>query len=233
MPRTGRVVLPNHAHHIVQRGHNRQVVFAQNHDYEYYLNTLSRWKSELDIKVYAWCLMTNHVHLVLEPPEDVSRLGQLMKRLAGRQTRYFNRLEGRRGTLWESRYKSSPIQTECYLLACLRYVELNPVKACMVATPGEYRWSSYQTRSRGASSGLLDEHPCYTALARDPDKRFRHYADFLRQTIPDSELYLIRKSVQRGQLTGNRRFVDEVEHMIGKRIEHRSPGNQHRANRIK
>ena len=136
MPRTGRVLLPNHAHHIVQRGHNRQIVFSESHDFLYYLDTLCEWKDAYHVMVFAYCLMTNHVHLVLEPPEDVAVLGCLIKRLAGRQTRYVNRLEGRRGTLWEGRYKSSPIQTESYLLACCRYVELNPVRARMVAYPG-------------------------------------------------------------------------------------------------
>lgn len=100
MPRTDRVVLPNYAHHIVQRGHNRQVVFAVEDHYLYYLDTLKAWKETYGIKVYGYCLM---------------------KCLAGRQTRYVNRLEGRRGTLWEGRYKSSPIQTDEYLLACCRY----------------------------------------------------------------------------------------------------------------
>ena len=233
MPRTGRVLVPNHAHHIVQRGHNHQVVFAEHHDYQYYLDTLTQWKMKLGIKVYAWCLMTNHVHMILEPPEEVEKLGQLMKRLAGRQTRYVNRQEGRHGTLWEGRYKSSPIQTESYLLACLRYVELNPVRARIVAEPGNYLWSSYQPRISGNSSGRLDEHPCYTVLARSPEVRAKLYEDFLRCAVPKSELNMIRSSLQRGQLTGNNKFVNEVEQIIGRRIEHRSPGNQPRAPRLK
>lgn len=143
MPRTGRVVLPNNPHHIVQRGHNRQVVFAEARDYQYYLDNFRIFKCEYDVKVDAYCLMTNHVHLVLEPPANVSVLGDLMKRLAGRQTRYVNRIEGRSGTLWGGRFKSSPIQTEHYFLGCCRYVELNPVRAGMVKYPNQYRWSSY------------------------------------------------------------------------------------------
>ena len=103
MPRVGRVVLPNYPHH----GHNRQVVFAASCDYEYYLETLSEYRNVYGVRVYAWCLMTNHIHLIVEPPNEVARLGQLMKQLSGRQMRYMNRLEGRSGTLWESRYKSS------------------------------------------------------------------------------------------------------------------------------
>jgi len=132
MPRRARIILSNTAHHIVQRGHNRQAVFIEDADYQYYLRTLREWKEELAIKVYGYCLMTNHVHLIIDPCEDRDNLGKLMKRLAGRQTRYVNYLERRSGSLWEGRYKSSPIETDTYLLACCRYVELNPVKAGMV-----------------------------------------------------------------------------------------------------
>jgi len=228
MPRTGRIVLPNTAHHIVQRGHNRQVVFAEPRDYEYYLGTLVTWKTSYNIKVYAYCLMTNHVHLVLRTPDDTAVLGQLMKRLAGRQTRYINRQAGRRGTLWESRYKSSPIQTDAYLLACCRYVELNPVRACMVAVPEEYRWSSYLVKIGGAICPWLDQDSCYTALGDNPGDRSECYRSFVSDAIPEGEWDLIRKSVQRNQLTGNHHFITEVERLTGRRIEHRGPGNQPR-----
>ena len=226
MPRTGRVVLPNYAHHIVQRGHNRQVVFAAADDFRYYLNTLKTWKVAYGVKVYGYCLMTNHVHLVLEPPEETAMLGRLMKRLAGRQTRYVNRLEGRSGTLWESRYKSSPIQTDEYLLACCRYVDLNPVRACMVASPQDYPWSSYRSKAGLEPLSWLDEDPCYLSLGERSGDRHRHYSALVRNAIPEGEWALIREAVQRGQLTGNNHFIDQVEQIIGRRIERRKPGNQ-------
>ena len=135
MPRFGRIVLPSFPHHVVQRGHKRQVVFAEEADYCYYLATPGEFKDLYDVRVHGFCLMTNHVHLILQPGEAVAGLGQLMKRLLGRQTRFVNRQEGRTGTLWESRYKSSPIQTDAYLLACCRYVELNPARARMSQSP--------------------------------------------------------------------------------------------------
>jgi REP-associated tyrosine transposase len=224
MPRLGRVVLPNYPHHIVQRGHNRQVVFAAEQDFKYYLETLLEWRSIYEVRIYAWCLMTNHIHLIVEPPEDVARLGQLMKRLAGRQTRYVNRLEGRSGTLWESRYKSSPIQTDQYLLACIRYVELNPVRAHMVKFTAEYPWSSYQARMNGKGLVIPDLDPCYLALGEtDEERRFR-YEEFVQSAIPDGEWELIQEAIARGQLTGNSRYIEEVEKIIGRRIEHRWPG---------
>jgi len=142
----GRLVLANYPHHVAQRGHNRQAVFAADEDYQRYLADLHELKDAFGDKVYAYCLMTNHVHLLLAPGEAIAGLGQLMKALAARATRYRNRLEGRSGTLWENRYKSSVVQTYAYLLACSRYIELNPVRARMAAEPSDYRWSSYNSR---------------------------------------------------------------------------------------
>jgi putative transposase len=162
MPRMGRVVLPNYPHHIVQRGHSRQVVFAATEDFQRYLSDLRELKALFGVKVYAYCLMTNHVHLLLAPGEAVAGLGQLMKALAARATRYRNKLEGRSGTLWESRYKSSVVQSDTYLLACSRYIELNPVRARMVARPEDYVWSSYLPRiSNSAEHDWLDSDPCF------------------------------------------------------------------------
>ncbi len=149
MPRMARLVLPNSPHHVVQRGHNKQVVFADVADFKNYLSNLRELKQALAVKVYAFCLMTNHVHLLLDPGDDPTALARLMKVLAARTTRYRNRLEGRTGTLWESRYRSSIVQNDTYLLACTRYIELNPIRARMVAHPSDYPWSSFNTLNFG------------------------------------------------------------------------------------
>lgn len=224
MPRLGRVVLPGYPHHIVQRGHNRQVIFAQDEDCAGYLENLRELKITFGIGVYAYCLMTNHVHLLLQPGEAVADLGRFMKALSARTTRYFNRLEGRSGTLWESRYKSSPVQSEQYLLACCRYIELNPVRARMAAHPGEYHWSSYAARMGGPGHEWLDLDPMYLALGDDEEDRRNRYLKFLEEAIPSGEWELIREAVKRGQLTGSKRFAEAVEQIIGRRIERRGPG---------
>ncbi|MFC5698278.1 transposase [Pseudomonas sp. GCM10022186] len=225
MSRVGRVLLPNYPHHIVQRGHNRQVVFAEAADFERYLADLRELKDAFGVKVYAYCLMTNHVHLLLAPDDSLGGLSQLMKTLAARATRYRNRLEGRSGTLWESRFKSSIVQSDAYLLACSRYIELNPVRACMVAEAGDYPWSSYALRiGVAAEQNWLDDDPCFQALGTSDDERRRRYAEFVRQAVPTEELSLIREAIQRGQLTGSSRFVDEVERIAGVRIERRKQG---------
>ncbi len=225
MPRMARIVLPHYPHHIVQRGHNRQVVFAQPRDYERYIGALREFKKEYGVALYAFCLMTNHVHLLLAP-RDSTGLARLMKRLAGRQTRHHNRLEGRTGTLWEGRYKSSLVEHDEYLLACSRYIELNPVRARIVARPQDYAWSScrYRLGTDWDSADWLDRDPCYLALGAAEDERRRRNREFLYAAIPSGEWELIREAVQRGQLTGRERFTQEIADIIGRRVERRGRG---------
>jgi len=227
MPRLGRVVLPGYPHHIVQRGHNRQAVFAEDADYERYLSDLWELKESCGVRVYAYCLMTNHVHLLVAPETDAG-LGWLMKGLAGRTTRYRNRLENRSGTLWESRYKSSIVQTDTYLLACCRYIELNPVRARVTKAPQDYPWSSCRRHLGLERASPLDLDPAWRALAETDRTRRRRYGAYLQDAVPPNEWALIRDAAQRGQLTGNRKFVDEVARISGRRIELRAQGRPRR-----
>ena len=224
MPRQARIILRNTPHHIVQRGHNRQAVFIEDADYRYYIATLREWKEELNIKVYGYCLMTNHVHLIIDPCDDEDNLGKFMKRLAGRQTRYVNALERRTGSLWEGRYKSSPIETDTYLLACSRYVELNPVNAGMVKQASDYEWSSYRQKAGVEKEMWVDNDPIYIGLSKDKNERMQRYKKYINQPVPEEEKQLIGGALQRGQLTGTHRFVEEVERRLGIRVEQRKQG---------
>ena len=217
MPRTGRLVLPGYSHHIVQRGHNKQVVFAEEADYQYYLNTIREFKAACEITVHAYCLMTNHVHLLLEP-ETASGLGEFMKRLAGRQTRYFNKQEVRRGTLWEGRYKSSVVDVENYFYACVRYIELNPVRAGMVRSPGEYPWSSYSAHYCGATDDVYIDNIKLSKI------KGNDYEAYICASADHDETNFLRESVNRNQLTGINRFIDEIEQVTGRRYERRKQG---------
>jgi len=214
MPRIGRLVMPEYPHHIVQRGHDRNEVFVEAADYRYYLDTLKEFKEVFGVRLYAYCLMTNHVHLLLAP-SDHSGIGQLMKRLAGRQTRYRNKLEKRCGTLWDGRYKSSLVDVDNYLMACVRYIELNPVRARMVDEPGKFQWSSYRERIGKTSVRLLDELPV--------EKGVNHGA-FVEGAIPDGEWELIRKAVKSNHITGSEKFCERIEIALGRRLRQRTPG---------
>jgi putative transposase len=178
-----------------------------------------------EVKDYAFCLMTTHVNLLLEPPGAAGALAQLMQRLAVRQTRwYVHRLEGRSGTLWESRYKSSPVETNTYLVACARSIELNPVRAGMVARPGDYPWSSYPSKTGGPPIPWLDLDPCDQGLGREAQERARRYQAFVDAAIPPDEWARMRQVLQRGQLTGTDRFVEDIAATIGTRITRRGQG---------
>jgi REP-associated tyrosine transposase len=136
---------------------------------------------------------------------------RFMKTVAARQTRYRNRLDGRTGTLWESRFKSSLEDRDAYLLACQRYIELNPVRAKIVESPDDYQWSSYRNRVGSIRDDVVDIDPAYTALAETGERRSACYRRFVEGSITPGENKLIREVLQRGQLTGTQRFVDEVE----------------------
>jgi len=225
MPRTARIVLANTPHHVFQRGHDKQPVFFEDDDYEVYLRILRKWTGAFGVKVYGYCLMTNHVHFVLDPGPDVQSLAKAMKRVAGKFTRRINRLHDRTGTLWESRFKSSPIQTTEYLLACCRYIDLNPVSAGMVAYPGDYRWSSFRQKAADSAGAWINLDECYVALGKTARQRMKTYAKFVTEGIPArGELDVIRRALRSGQLTGNDQFIDEVEKATGDRIERRRRG---------
>lgn len=224
MPRTARLIVPNYPHHIIQRGHNRQSVFAGEDDYRYYLENLAEWKERLGCKVYAFCLMTNHVHLVVDPCDHARNLALLMKRLAGRQTRFVNRLESRSGTLWEGRFRSSPIDSSAYLLACCRYVEMNPVVAGTCDHPEDYPWSSCSSKVIDRRFAWLDDDPLYLDLGATNQERRRRYLEFLHQNISAEEKEILIGAVRRGQLTGGSAFVDEIESRFNRRIELRDRG---------
>lgn len=224
MPRTQRIALANYPHHIVQRGHNRKAVFHSVADRRTYLATVAEFRARLDLRVYAYCLMSNHVHLVIDPGVDVRSLSVLMKRLAGRHTRRLNRLHGRTGSAWEGRFKCSPIETDSYLLACARYVDLNPVRAGLVARPEDYPWSSYRARAGLANWLWLDPEPSYLALAQTEAQRSERYREFVERGIGSHELAVIRGAVQRNQLTGSESFTQEVESRTGKQVSSRAQG---------
>lgn len=163
----------------MQRGHNRQVVFANDDDFAYYCENLLHFKKEFGCKIYSYCLMTNHVHLLVDPGGNPESLSLLMKRVAGRQTRYINKLEKRSGSLWEGRYKSSIVSSKEYLLACSRYIELNPVRAGMVENPSQYQWSSYGKKAQGVSDPTVDFDRVYRVLGRNTKERQLAYQEYV------------------------------------------------------
>src|SRR5271165_2380902 len=179
MPRRPRVHLDGVPLHIVQRGHNREPCFFGEDDYLSYLHWLGKALDEAQCKLHAYVLMTNHVHLLLTP-RKAAAVPKLIISLGRRYVQYINRTYRRTGTLWDSRCKSSLIQAETYLLACQRYIELNPVRAAMVEDPAHYRWSSYRANGLGQADIRLSPHPIYLALCASDKARLAAYRGLFR-----------------------------------------------------
>jgi len=224
MPRKSRIAFANCPHHVVQRGHSRSDVFFSDFDRRDYLATLVECRETMSLKVYAYCLMSNHVHLVVDPGEDPRNLSLLMKRLAGRHSRRLNLRNSWSGSIWESRFKCSPIESERYLLTCGRYVDLNPVRAGIVSTPSAYDWSSYRTRAGIAPRDWLDPDPSIEALASTEARQHQRYRELVMQPIDEENLAFIRGALGRNQLTGTDEFVAKVARNEGLLVPSRSRG---------
>jgi putative transposase len=201
MPRHARLVLPGLPHHVVQRGHDRRTVFRRTEDFRRYLHWLAELSVAFEIRVYAWCLMPNHVHLVFDPGATPATLSQLMKRLAGRYTRRLNHLHRRTGTAWEGRFHCSPIDCDRYLLTCVRYVELNPVRAGLAPNAGDYPHSSFRERIGIVPTRLLTLDPAYLDLGTTDQRRRDAYLAACRGPFDDADLERLRDGVRSNRLT--------------------------------
>ena len=217
MPRKPRASVAGVPEHIIQRGNNRQVIFACEEDMKCYVTWLKEYAKKYDVKVHAWVLMTNHVHLLCTP-STATAISQMMQSLGRMYVMYFNKAYKRTGTLWEGRYKSCLVQEETYLLQLYRYIELNPVRAGMVKDPAEYSWSSYQCNALGKKSELLTPHNLYLAIGQDEQDRQRSYRELFQSHVEGKLLQEIRKATNKGLALGNERFIADVQAITGKRL---------------
>ena len=227
MPRRPRVHLDGVPLHIVQRGHNREPCFFAEEDYASYLHWLGEALGEAECKLHAYVLMTNHVHLLLTP-KKADAVQKLVISLGRRYVQYINRSYRRTGTLWDSRYKSSSIQAETYLLAYQRYIELNPVRAAMVDDPAHYRWTSYRANGLGQADAHLTPHPLYLALGNTDKARQAAYRDLFRAQLDRAAIDDIRLALNQSQPLGNERFYAKIEKVTGIRREARPIGRPRR-----
>ena len=223
MPRLQRITPKDIPVHIIQRGNNRQVCFGSNENHAAYADWLKEYSEKYRVDVHAWVMMTNHVHLLCTPRLD-GAISSLMQALGRRYVRYFNCEYNRSGTLWEGRYKSCLIQSKAYLLEVYRYIELNPVRAEMVADPGDYRWSSYQINGLGKTSGLCTPHPEYLKLGKTEKERAENYRALFTPGFDEHLLDQIRSATNKGLVIGNKRFQEEIETLTGRRVREKKRG---------
>ena len=213
MPRRARMYIPGLPYHVVQRGNNREPCFIEPENYQFYLELWRTVSSRYGVAVHAYCLMTNHIHF-LATPDSKTSLSNTMKVIGSRYAQYINLKYKRTGTLWEGRHRSSLVQTDKYLLSCMRYIELNPVRAGMVVLPEEYKWSSYRANAWG-DENWLRPHVEYFGLKLNRIDPCRAYRDLFKNQLAGEDLYLIRKAAHYCQPVGSDRFRRKNEEMYG------------------
>ena len=216
MPRRARLAVGGIPWHIIQRGNNRSACFYCAEDYQKYLDTLFEQAERYACAVHAYVLMTNHTHLLLTP-QSADGPGLLMKHLGQRYVQYINRTYRRSGTLWEGRYKSTLVGTRSYILACYRYIEMNPVRAGMVMHPGEYPWSSYAVNAQGWNDTRIKPHDDYLALSELQSTRQEVYRDMFGTEMDQNLINEIRCSTQGNYALGNDAFRTEIESQLNRR----------------
>lgn len=223
MPRQPRLVVPEYPHHVILRGNNKSAIFYNDTNRRFFIECLKETKEKTKSTIYAYCLMINHVHLLIVPSTEKS-LGNMIQSLGRRYVQYINKLHKRTGTLWEGRFKSSLVSKDEYLLTCSRYVELNPVRAKMVKHPKDFPWSSYNFKAEGKQDELLDNDPVYMGLGKTPKERQTNYKEWIERSVPDEELSLIRNTTHKGGIFGNKEFSEEIAKLVGKDVVLRSRG---------
>ena len=217
MARLPRLTVPGYPHHIIQRGNNRQAIFASNADYEMLLALLDEHARKAGVAIHAYVLMSNHFHL-LATPETAQAIPQMMQAVGRRYVRHFNQRQSRSGTLWEGRYRSTLIQTERYLLACMVYIELNPVRAGLVREPGEYPWSSYAHHAGHRNDKLVSPHPLYWELGNTPFSREAAYAELVHAGVTEQQQGALTDSALRGWALGEADYVADLQKRTERRV---------------
>jgi putative transposase len=217
MARLPRFVIPGHPQHVIIRGNNRDPIFYTNSDYHYYLEKLQQACEKHDCDLHAYVLMSNHVHLLVTPngKQGISKAMQMIGRY---YVQYFNYRYQRTGTLWEGRYKATLIDSENYLLACYRYIELNPVRAGMVEHPSEYPWSSYPSNAAGKENMNLSPHLQYLKLAESAGLRQAAYRALFNDQLGDKTLDEIRTATNKAWVLGSNRFRGMIEDQLNRRM---------------
>ena len=223
MARLPRLTLPGFPHHVIQRGNNRQAIFVSASDRQFLLDLLEDNAKKFDVAIHAYVLMGNHFHL-LATPSTADGLPQMMQAVGRRYVRLFNDAQGRTGTLWEGRYKSTLIETERYLLACMAYIDLNPVRAGLAVHAADYLWSSHGHYAGLRTDSLVTPHPLYWELGNTPFAREAAYADLVRAGVTGQQQADLTQSALRGWALGEAGFVAELQKRTLRRVEKGRPG---------
>jgi putative transposase len=217
MARLARLVVPNYPHHLIQRGNDRQLVFRDEEDYGVFLKCVRDAARRFKVAVHAYVLMPNHFHL-LATPADETGLSRMMQWVGRYYVPYFNRKYQRTGTLWQGRYRTTLVDPDRYLLACSRYIELNPVRAELVAAADHYPWSSCMHHIGVKADSLVTDHALYWALGNTPFQREAAYREALNHPLKAEEIEQIRSATNKGWLLGGEEFKQSIAKQTTRRL---------------
>jgi len=226
MARLARLTVTDYPHHVILRGNNRQDIFVDVKDRERMLALLAEHSREQGVDVHAYVLMGNHLHLLLTPRRDGALPG-LMQAVGRAYVRWFNLRHRRTGTLWEGRYRSTVIDTERYLLTCMAYIDLNPVRAGIAAEAGGYAWSSHGHYTGQRIDPLVTPHPIVWTLGNTPFSREAAYADLVRAGIAPAQQQALTDATLSGWAMGDGRFLATLQQQTGRRVQKSRAGRPH------
>jgi putative transposase len=223
MPRKPRMYLEGIPCHVIQRGNNRDASFFSNQDFYFYLDCLGNACKRYNVSLHAYVLMTNHVHLLMTPryAAGISRVMQSLGRL---YVQYINKEYRRSGTLWEGRHKACIVDAESYLLTCMRYIELNPVRAGMVEHLAEYPWSSYRINAQAENDSLINMHECYVRLGGTTEIRCQQYRRLFANQLEGEDIHTIRNALEYSIPLGDGRFIRQIEAALGQKVGYAKRG---------
>ena len=228
MARLPRLTVPGYPHHLIQRGNNRQAIFDTEDDYGVLLGMIIENARKWEDEIHSYVLMTNHFHLLATPAAATS-LPSLMQAVGRGYVRYFNQKQGRSGTLWEGRYRSTLIQADRYLLACMAYIDLNPVRAGIAASAADYPWSSHRHYIGSREDRLVTPHSLFWTLGNTPFAREAAYAELVAAGISRSQQQALTNSTLQGWALGDAHYVDDLQKRTERRVSKVKPGRPVRA----
>lgn len=228
MARLPRFVLPGYPQHLIQRGLDHRPYLRDEADYWYFWESLVKASEKFGCAIHAYVLMPNHFHLLLTPQAEDS-VGKLMQSIGRYYVKYFNERYLVTGPLWEGRYRATLLDPQAFLLPCARYVEINPVRAGLVAGPGDYDWSSYGCHALGVEDRLVSPHPGYQRLGRSNKARQAAYRDLCATPLEPATVQRIRDATNKSWLLGDAAFARDIEGLVNRRAQPRQRGGDRRS----
>lgn len=223
MARLPRLSFPGLPHHVIQRGHNGQAIFLQSSDYQYMLELILEYAREFDVAVHGYVLMPNHFHMLVTP-SAADGLPQMLQSIGRRYVRYFNDAQARTGTLWDGRYRCTVLQPEKYVLSCMVYMDVNPVRAGMVTAAADYEWSSYGHYTGRRQDRVITPHAQFWGLGNTPFAREAAYGELVQEGIAKSLQQALTDSTLKGWAVGDAAFVERLQKETPRRLTKGQPG---------